>query len=81
MARKSTNRWYAAGEPLNWRKSDKVETRRRKALASRHGDALATAHALQALANVSTDPTTQRLAEADAKYFFELHKKKTHRGR
>jgi hypothetical protein len=76
MARKGVEKWYSAGEPLNWRKSDKTETRRRKALAARHGDALATAHALQALANVSKDPETQRKADADARYFFDLHNKR-----
>jgi hypothetical protein len=38
------------------------------------GDELATARALQALANVTTDTETAKLAKADADYFFAVSK-------
>ena len=63
---------------MGWSKRQSTEVRRRKALAARDGDALAAAHALDALSKVSKDPMTQRLAAADAKYFFELHRKRKH---
>jgi hypothetical protein len=68
-------KWFKPGEPLGWRKEEKAATRRRKALASRDGNILATARALQALSNVTKDPATKRLARADARYFFRRYRK------
>ncbi|RKX66379.1 MAG: hypothetical protein DRP42_03275 [Tenericutes bacterium] len=59
-----------------WHKWQSARTRRRYALASRpRGWSLKTrylfaARALQALANVTQDPETKRVATADAKYFY-----------
>ena len=39
-------------------------------LNAHQGDKLATGRALQALANVTTDAQTAKLAKADAEYFF-----------
>ena len=55
---------------MNWHKEDSEETRRTNALKAHGGDELATARALQELANVTTDPETKKLAKVDADYFF-----------
>ena len=48
---------------MHWHKAQSVEVRR----------ANATARALQALANVTTDPETSKLAKTDADYFYAKH--------
>jgi hypothetical protein len=55
---------------MNWHKEDPEKTRRTNALKAHGGDELATARALQALANVTTDPDTKKRGKADADYFF-----------
>lgn len=74
-ARPKRERWYNPTTEMGWRKDQKAGVRRRKALSAHGGDKLATARALQALANVTTDKTTKKLARSDALYFFTLHKK------
>lgn len=71
----SKKRWFKSGKPLGWNKNDAMDKRRRIALRNRDGDELATARALQALANVTKDPETKRKAQADAKYFFKKHQR------
>lgn len=71
-----SKKWYKPTTTMNWSKDMPVAERRRNALRAHGGDALATARALQALSNVTTDRETKREAEKDAKYFFALHKKK-----
>jgi len=78
---KKVNRWFAAGAKLHWSKSDTQTQRRRNALASRKGKLLPTARALQALANVTTDPETRRKAHADAQYFYAHYKAKKKRAK
>lgn len=56
-----------------WRKTQSAITRRRLALKAHGGDYLATARALQALSNVTTDRETKQKAYADARYFFAKH--------
>ena len=77
---KKVERWFSAEKSLNWHKLDSQTKRREAALASRHGNALSTARALQALSNVNSsskgNAETHRKALADAKYFFRLHAKK-----
>ena len=73
---KKKERWYQPGSALNWRKDASQMQRRRAALASRKGDLLTTARALNALANVTRDTETETKARADAKYFFTLYRKK-----
>ncbi len=73
---KKVDRWFEAGKKLNWRKSESQTRRRKNALAARHGNLLATARALQALANVTEDNETARKSRSDAIYFFKLHAKK-----
>ena len=58
---------------MNWRKDEPAEVRRANALKAHNGNELATARALQALANVTTDPETAKLAKTDADYFFAKH--------
>ena len=65
--------WYKPGVKMGWEKGMSVSKRRSKALKAHRGNELATARALQALSNVSTDKTTKREAKRDADYFFKLH--------
>ena len=59
-----------------WSKSQKAVTRRRKALASRPRNwtmkhrYLSAGRACTALSNVTSDSATERMARADARYFF-----------
>ncbi|MDD5387648.1 MAG: hypothetical protein PHQ22_10685 [Sulfuricurvum sp.] len=80
MARK---KWQLSdelpGKSLGWHKTDSQTRRRKAALSSRKGNALSTARALQALANVTQDRETIRKAHADAQYFYRLHNKKKKR--
>lgn len=69
-----------------WRKEMPAEKRRADAVASRPVNwtnkkkYLSAARALQALANVSKDPETKRLAKEDADYFFAKAKPKMENG-
>jgi len=72
-----SEQWFNPDVEMNWGKDMPVNTRRRNALKAHGGDPLATARALQALANVTTDPATKKEAGKDAEHFFELHKKRT----
>ncbi len=69
-----SEKWYEHTVRMNWHKDKPASVRRANALKAHQGDELATARALQALANVTTDPETAKLAKADADYFFEKHK-------
>jgi hypothetical protein len=55
---------------MNWHKDESADERRHNALQAHNGNELATGRALQALANVTTDSETAKLARADAEYFF-----------
>ena len=68
-------RWFSPGVEMGWEKSQPTSTRRKLALNAHGGDKLATARALQALSNVTTDRVTKKLARSDALYFFEQHRK------
>lgn len=72
---KSREKWFRAGDPLNWSKDAGQAKRRASALASRKGNFLKVAKALQALANVTRDEETRRKARADALYFYRQHNK------
>jgi hypothetical protein len=69
-----SEKWYEHNVAMNWHKDDPMELRRTNALEAHKGDELATARALQALANVTQDTRTAQLAKADADYFFAKHK-------
>ena len=68
-----SEKWYEHNVEMNWHKDEPAELRRANALKAHKGDELATARALQALANVTTDTETARLAKTDADYFFSKH--------
>lgn len=67
---------------LGWKKTDSMEKRRRRALASRpknwslKNKYLSVARALQALANVTRDRETRMKAKKDAQHFLALYKRK-----
>jgi hypothetical protein len=63
-------KFYHPKVEMHWHKNQPAEVRRANALKAHNGDKLATARALQALANVTTDIETAKLAKIDANYFF-----------
>lgn len=76
---KKVKAWYEPKVHTGWRKGQSTDYRRRLTRKA-HGNNLLTAgRSLQALANVTTDPTTARLAKADANYFFKKHKERKNR--
>lgn len=68
--------WFNPQTEMGWQKTQPAKKRRRLALRAHGGDGLATARALQALANVSQDRMTRTVAASDARYFFALHKRR-----
>ena len=66
-------KFYHPKVEMHWHKDQPTKTRRANALKAHEGDELATARALQALANVTTDIETAKLAKTDADYFFASH--------
>lgn len=70
-------RWFRAGDPTGWKKDLPQQDRIDLVLASRDYDYLASARALNALANVTQDPETKRKARADAKKLFAEYNKRT----
>ena len=68
-----SEKFYHPKVEMHWHKDQSVEVRRANALKAHNGNELATARALQALANVTTDPETSKLAKTDADYFFAKH--------
>lgn len=65
-----SEKWYQHNMEMNWHKDQPAEMRRVNAFKAHSGDKLATGRALQALANVTTDIETAKLAKIDADYFF-----------
>jgi len=74
MARKK-ERWFAPGPKLGWRRDLSQKRRINIALRHRNGNVLATARALNALANVTKDPETKRKARVDARKLFDLYRR------
>jgi len=68
-----SEKFYNPKVEMHWHKDQSAEVRQANALKAHNGNKLATARALQALANVTTDIQTARLAKADADYFFLKH--------
>lgn len=75
VKRQSQGKWHHKGKSLGWSKDDGQIKRRRAALASRRGNYLKAARALQSLSNISQDRETVRKARADSAYFFMMHRK------
>ena len=74
MPRKS-EKWFSPSLVMGWHKNQPSAQRRTLALKSHRGDKLATARALQQLANITKDKDTKRLARIDAVYFYALYYK------
>lgn len=72
---KSNNKWFEHGKPMGWHKQSSQAVRRSNALHAHKNDLLATARALNQLANITTDTETRRKSKSDAKYFFERYKR------
>ena len=70
-----SKRWYRPSVHTGWSKDLSQKARVAKVVRAHKGDLLASARALQALANVTTDPTTARLAGADAKVLYKRYGK------
>jgi phage/plasmid-associated DNA primase len=68
-----SEKFYRPKVEMHWHKDQPAKMRRTNALKAHEGDELATARALQALANVTTDIQTAKLAKIDADYFFARH--------
>ena len=66
-----SEKFYHPKVEMHWHKDQSAAVRRANALAAHNGNTLSTARALQALANVTTDAKTAKLAKADADYFFK----------
>lgn len=70
-----SKRWFDPQVTMNWNKDMLQRDRRQNALVAHDGDLLATARALQALANVTVDEETKYQARKDAKYFFREYRR------
>jgi uncharacterized Zn ribbon protein len=68
-----SEKFYHPMVAMHWHKDQPTEMRRANALKAHEGNELTTARALQALANVTTDNETAKLAKTDADYFFARH--------
>lgn len=68
-------KWYSSSTVTGWHKTQKASTRHQLALRAHKRNYLSTARALQALANVTTDKQTKKLARTDALYFYDMHRK------
>lgn len=66
-------KWYEPGVETGWEKDMPEERRREMMLKAHKGDELAAARAMQALANVTTDRETKKVARGDALYFYSKH--------
>jgi hypothetical protein len=67
-------KWFPGLKETGWSKDLPPEERRELVLTATGGDYLEAARHLQALANVSTDEATKRLANIDADWFFEQYR-------
>ena len=76
---KKNNKWFSPGVKMNWNHQDLREVRRRNALRAHGGDLLATARALQQLANVSQVGVVAKAARQDAVHFFAKYQSKKSR--
>ena len=72
-------KWLSPGVKMNWNHQDLREVRRRNALRAHGGDLLATARALQQLANVSQVGVVAKAARQDAVHFFAKYQSKKSR--
>ena len=67
-------RFFEPQVETGWEKTQTEGVRRVKVLGAHGGDELASARAMGALANVTTDRETRQKARSDAKYFYRIHR-------
>jgi len=72
---KGKKRWFSSKVESGWKKTQPAGTRRRLLLKAHKGSLLSAARSKQALANVTQDEETKEIALADARFFFEEHRK------
>lgn len=70
------DRWYEPSMETGWNKDLPEDTRRALMLKAHGGDYLASARALMALRNVTTDLPTKIAAQKDADYFYKIHNRR-----
>jgi len=70
-----SKRWYRPTVKTNWKKDMPLRVRRSNALDAHGGDLLATARALIALSNVTTDAETKQEARKDGLYFLARYQR------
>jgi len=73
--------WFDPQVETGWEKGQPESVRRGNMLRAHGGNELASARAMQALSNVTTDRETRRVARDDAKYFYRLHRELPRRRR
>lgn len=71
----TVEKWFSPKKHTGWHKTMPATKRRQVALKAHKNNALSAARSLQALANVTQDEQTRKLARADALYFYNLHEK------
>lgn len=76
MKKKKKDFFHPNRKETGWHKWLPAEERRRKHLRAHGNNVLATARSLQYLSNLSQDEKTKKVADADANYFYRLHKKR-----
>lgn len=67
-------KWFEKKSQTGWEKDQPENVRRRKVLKAHKGSELAAGRSMQALANVTQDKETARVAGIDAMFFFEQHR-------
>lgn len=71
----TVEKWFSPKKHTGWHKTMPATKRRQVALKAHKNNALSAARSLQALANVTKDRETKKLAQVDAEYFFNLNRK------
>ena len=66
-------RWYTHKTTTGWQKDMPLHERRELVYKAHGKDYLASARAMQALSNVTTDNETKLEANKDSEYFFRKH--------
>lgn len=70
-----SERWYNPKVHTGWNTNSPASARRKSMLHAHKGNKLAAGRACQALANITTDKATKKLARVDALYFYDLNRK------
>ena len=73
MGKKKKVNWFDPKTHSGWSKNMPAGERRKLVLEAHDYDYLAAARSKQALANVTADKATKKVALADAKYFYRIY--------